>query len=263
VAISIAQLVLSARGEWRRPYYPKIFILVMCGLVAVGHLGRVLWQLLSAGAPAALLEPTPANVALMVAGAFALPVLVFGALLVAHRRIVVMAEYAANHDHLTGAWSRRAFFQIGERELLRSSRTGRPLSLLLVDMDNFKLVNDTQGHDMGDRVLVNFVAHVAQELRAIDSLCRLGGDEFAVLLPETDLSGATVLASRVRTRVAMAREQMAGVTLSVGVATLREKESLNSLIKRADVALYAAKDAGRNQVVVEQSLAAPGAMRTA
>lgn len=256
VAISIGQVVVSARDEWRRPYYPKIFILVMCALVAVGHLGRVLWQLLSAGAPSALLEPTPTNVALIVAGAFALPVLIFGALLIAHRHIVVMAEYAANHDHLTGAWSRRAFFQIGERELLRASRTGRSLSLLLVDMDNFKPVNDTHGHDMGDKVLVNFVAHVAQELRAIDSLSRLGGDEFAVLLPETDLPGATVLANRVQTRVMMAREQMVGVTLSIGVATLRENESLKSLIKRADVALYAAKDAGRNRVVVAGDAAA-------
>lgn len=251
VALFIARTVVSAGAEWREARYPKLFILSMCGLVALGHLTRVAWQLSGAGSPSSLLEPSGWNVLILAAGSFALPVMAFGALLIAHRRIVLMAEDAANHDFLTGAWTRRAFFQIGEHELLRAARTRRPVSVLLVDLDNFKLVNDTYGHDVGDRVLTSFVTDVKQELRSMDSLCRLGGDEFAVLMPETDLPGARALANRLQTKVHLSREQMAGVTLSIGVATLRENDSLKMLIKRADVALYAAKESGRNRVFAE------------
>jgi diguanylate cyclase (GGDEF)-like protein len=256
IAAAVAFTVLRARAEWSRPYYPKIFILSMCSLVACGHLARILWQSLAANAPASLLQPSSGNVLVLAAGAFALPVMAFGALLIAHRRIVLMAEYAANHDFLTGAWSRRAFFEIGERELARAARTGRPVSLLLVDLDNFKPVNDTFGHDVGDRVLIAFVRHANKELRSIDSLFRLGGDEFAVLIPETDLSGAAGVAGRLKRQADLAREQMTGVTLSIGVTTLRPEDSLKSLVKRADIALYAAKEQGRNRVFVESESAA-------
>jgi diguanylate cyclase (GGDEF)-like protein len=255
IALGIAHTVLSARADWRKPYYPKIFILVMCSLIFAGHLGRLAWQLRGTGAPRSLLEPSIFNVAVLCLGAFALPVLAFGGLLIAHRNIVLMAEYAANHDFLTAAWSRRAFFQIGERELARATRTHRPFSVLLVDLDNFKPVNDIYGHDFGDQLLVDFVACANRELRSLDALCRLGGDEFAVLMPETDLSGAQTLATRLRHKVHLAQELMSGVTLSIGVATLKKDESLKSLIKRADIALYAAKERGRNLVVTEQDAA--------
>jgi diguanylate cyclase (GGDEF)-like protein len=188
---------------------------------------------------------------ILTAGAFALPVLAFGGLLIAHRRIVLLAEHAANHDFLTGVWSRRAFFDIGTREISRASRTGRPVSLLLVDLDNFKPVNDTYGHAAGDRVLKEFVNEVLQELRSIDSLCRMGGDEFAVLMPETDLPGALIVANRLRIRVECSHELLSGVTLSIGVATLQRDDTLKSLVTRADTALYAAKERGRNRVSPE------------
>ncbi|WP_225984853.1 GGDEF domain-containing protein [Noviherbaspirillum aerium] len=252
VAGAISYTLLRARSEWRRPYYPKFFILAMCGLIAGGHAIRVLYQLFSDGAPASLLEPSGWNVFVLSAGAFALPVLAFGALLIAHRRIVLLAEHAANHDYLTGAWSRRAFFDIGNREISRTTRTDRPLSLLLVDMDNFKPVNDTSGHIAGDRVLQDIVHEIHQELRSIDSLCRMGGDEFAVLMPETDLAGAAVVAERLRLRIAAAHELLSGVTVSIGVAALQKEDTLKSLMMRADTALYVAKEKGRNQVALEK-----------
>ncbi|KRB83460.1 GGDEF domain-containing protein [Noviherbaspirillum sp. Root189] len=171
IAVAIGYTLLQARNEWRRPYYPKLFILAMCSMIAVGHTFRVLHQFTVENAPASLLEPSGWNVLMLSAGAFALPVLAFGALLIAHRRIVLLAEYAANHDYLTGAWSRPAFFDIGNREMSRASRTGKSMALLLVDLDNFKPVNDTHGHAAGDRVLTEFVHEVLQELRSIDSLC--------------------------------------------------------------------------------------------
>ncbi|SNT36046.1 diguanylate cyclase (GGDEF) domain-containing protein [Noviherbaspirillum humi] len=253
VAAGIGFTVLHARAEWRRPYYPKIFILSMCLLISAGHLLRIMRQLVSAAAPASLLEPSSGNVLVLAAGAFALPVLILGGLLIAHRRIVLMAEHAANHDFLTGAFSRRAFFDIGGREQARTARTGQPVSLMLVDLDNFKPINDAQGHDAGDRVLQRFVELAQQELRSIDCLCRMGGDEFAVLMPETDLNGAMALANRIRHRMESSADLLCGVTLSIGVASLREEDSLQTLVKRADLALYAAKGKGRNQVQVEEN----------
>lgn len=251
IAGAIGYTLLRARGEWRRPYYPKLFILAMCSLIAAGHLVRVLRQAFVDNPPTSLLEPSGWNVFVLSAGAFALPVLAFGALLIAHRRIVLLAEHAANHDYLTGAWSRRAFFDLGNREILRAARTGKPMALLLIDMDNFKPVNDTQGHAAGDRVLKEFVHEILQELRSIDSLCRMGGDEFAVLMPETDQTGAVTVANRLRTRAERCHQFFSGVTVSIGVATLQAEDTLNSLVTRADSALYKAKEKGRNQVSLE------------
>jgi diguanylate cyclase (GGDEF)-like protein len=251
MAAGIGITVLQARSEWRKPYYPKLFILGMSGLVAGGHLFRVIMQLMSPAAPHSLLAPTGWNVLVLSAGAFALPVLCFGSLLIAHRRIVLMAENAANQDYLTNAWSRRAFFEMGERELSRSRRTQRPMSILLFDLDNFKQVNDESGHDAGDQLLVTLVADANQVLRNIDSLCRLGGDEFAVLMPETDLQGATVLAYRLKEGAERSCAKTSGVTLSIGGAALGPDDTLKSLVKRADMALYQAKRKGRNQIVID------------
>jgi diguanylate cyclase (GGDEF)-like protein len=251
MAAGIGITVLQARAEWRKPFYPKLFILAMCGLVAGGHIVRVIMQLISPAAPGSLLAPSGWNVLVLSAGAFALPVLCFGSLLIAHRRIVLMAEHAANQDYLTSAWSRRAFFEMGERELSRARRTQRPMSILLFDLDNFKKVNDEHGHDAGDQLLVDLVADANQALRNIDSLCRLGGDEFAVLMPETDLQGATVLAHRLKEGAERTCAKTTGVTLSIGAAALGPEDTLKSLVKRADVALYQAKRKGRNQIVID------------
>lgn len=251
IAGAIGYTLLRARAEWRRPYYPKLFILTMCSMIAAGHTLRVLHQVFADNPPASLLEPSGWNVLILAAGAFALPVLAFGALLIAHRRIVLLAEHAANHDYLTGAWSRRAFFDIGNREIARAARTGRPMSLLLVDMDNFKPVNDTHGHAAGDRVLKEFVHELLQELRSIDSLCRMGGDEFVVLMPETDQPGAVAVADRLRVRVEQAHALLSGVTVSIGAATQQPEDTLNSMLTRADTALYTAKEQGRNRVSLE------------
>jgi diguanylate cyclase (GGDEF)-like protein len=123
----------------------------------------------------------------------------------------------------------------------------------LIDADNFKHINDEHGHVVGDHALVALARSARAALRAADVLGRLGGEEFAILLPDTDLSGALVVAERVRATVEAALVpngdgRPIGVTISVGVAQMQADESLESLLKRADLALYAAKDHGRNRV---------------
>jgi two-component system cell cycle response regulator len=166
----------------------------------------------------------------------------------------------ARHDHLTGLLTRREMDRVLDEELLRSHRYGHPVALILLDLDHFKHVNDTHGHVAGDAALRWVASVVSQCVRDTDRAARYGGDELAVLLPETDHVGATVLAERIRSRVAAAGVElppdtspgvMVPLTLSIGVAALpgSTPSTPSEFIGRADAALYQAKRNGRNQVV--------------
>jgi two-component system cell cycle response regulator len=132
---------------------------------------------------------------------------------------------------------------------------GKPLTVLILDIDYFKSINDTYGHDAGDDVLREFAIRIRKSIRGIDLACRYGGEEFVVVMPETDLAVATIVAERLRRKIAGERftiEQGARsveVTISVGIAGLGPNDSAASVIKRADQALYRAKREGRNRVV--------------
>jgi diguanylate cyclase (GGDEF)-like protein/hemerythrin-like metal-binding protein/PAS domain S-box-containing protein len=160
----------------------------------------------------------------------------------------------AQVDYLTGLANRRHFIQQGEVELARTLRFGRPLSLLMLDIDRFKAINDTHGHRAGDAALQTLAAHCHDALREIDIIGRIGGEEFAIILPETDGAGANLLAERLRESIArqtLATEKGAtlGMTVSIGIATLAGGEAarLDDLLSQADTALYEAKRAGRNR----------------
>ncbi|AGA32704.1 diguanylate cyclase/phosphodiesterase domain 1 (GGDEF) [Thioalkalivibrio nitratireducens DSM 14787] len=156
-------------------------------------------------------------------------------------------------DSLTDLPNRRAFDQELEREILRSARYGEPLSLLIVDLDHFKRVNDRFGHAVGDDVLRSVAASLRAEARGVDTVARWGGEEFAVLVPATGMDSARRLAERIRRRIGkMSRpEGVAPITASVGVAGwLGPDDGSAALFKRADRALYKAKHDGRNRIRV-------------
>jgi diguanylate cyclase (GGDEF)-like protein len=195
-------------------------------------------------------------------GILSIPTLTLGAVMMANAEIIARATYAADHDHLTGAPSRRAFFAVAERECALAWRKPAPLSLLLFDVDHFKRINDTHGHAAGDRVLVEIVERTLAVLRNRDYCGRLGGEEFAVLLPATSTDTALHVAERLRAALQRTAHDPAldraldkgvtagiGYTVSIGVATLEPGETVASLLSRADTALYAAKSAGRNRVI--------------
>lgn len=198
-------------------------------------------------------EASPVNLVFLSLGALVMPVFTMGAVMIVHDRMMEQAMAAANRDFLTGAWSRRAFFEFAERELLRVRRTGRALSLLLFDVDHFKRINDTHGHAVGDRVLQEIVQRAEKEIRGMDCIARVGGEEFAVLLPETDAAAAIIIAERLRTTLAAPPEpeqvRLVACTVSIGVAVRTGQESVADMMRRADIALYEAKSGGRNQVV--------------
>jgi len=157
----------------------------------------------------------------------------------------------AMFDGLTEIFNRRAFFDLAERELSRALRTPESTALLMMDLDHFKVVNDTWGHQVGDRVLIDFSKRVQRGLRREDIFGRYGGEEFCVLLPGMSLEGAIVIANRIRKEVE--ERPLAGlptaITVSIGVTAAIGLVDLEAMLARSDVALYQAKNSGRNLVV--------------
>ena len=168
----------------------------------------------------------------------------------------LLAELAGT-DELTGCSVRRVLGQHMDQEIERALRTGRPLSLLMVDVDEFKTVNDEYGHVVGDRVLVSIGAILLANVRSFDVASRLGGDEFALLLPEIDTSGAVTVAERICRDLAGSGEVR--VTLSIGVSGLNPSmPTAERLVAEADMALDQVKRAGRDAIAVRS----PGPLLT-
>lgn len=166
------------------------------------------------------------------------------------------AEALARSDELTGLNNRRAFFDDGEQVLNQAKRYSHPFSLIMLDVDHFKQVNDSYGHAAGDDVLETLADILRKQAREVDILGRLGGEEFALILPETALPDALAMAERLRTEIASTpvknTKSDIHITASFGIATLTPQHtSLENLINEADDALYGAKKNGRNRV--EQS----------
>jgi diguanylate cyclase (GGDEF)-like protein len=163
------------------------------------------------------------------------------------------AESRARRDGLTGAMNRASFASYARRETDRYRRINGNLSLLFVDLDHFKHINDTYGHETGDQVLKRVILLMRDCLRRGDCVARWGGEEFIVLLPATDLNGALLIAEKIRYCIGVEQfdELATGlyVTVSVGCAEMRNGDGLDELVARADRALYEAKHRGRNQTV--------------
>jgi len=161
----------------------------------------------------------------------------------------------ATTDDLTGLINRRRFLELSQHEKKRSNRYGSPLSLLMLDIDHFKNINDTYGHPAGDTVLIELKNTSLRMLRGIDIIARVGGEEFAVLLPETDLKNAEKVADRFRKAVEILEIPYNGetiqLTISIGITDMKNKDDTISVMwERSDKALYKAKNSGRNRVKI-------------
>lgn len=172
----------------------------------------------------------------------------------------VRHHHDATRDFLTGLYNRRAAVELATAELARSARSGRPLCAMQLDIDHFKRVNDTYGHDGGDQVLKFFAEQLRRGLRQYDLCARTGGEEFVVILPETDLAGAQQLAGRLLQSLRAARldyaGQSIGITCSIGVTAWQgAAESFEELLNRSDLLLYQAKQQGRDRYVSDAAVA--------
>ena len=163
------------------------------------------------------------------------------------------AEVLASKDELTGLDNRRAFFDQGERIFKQAIRFKHPVSVIMMDVDRFKNINDGYGHSVGDKVLQIIAKHLQSMVREIDVVARIGGEEFAFVLPETGADEAVNLAERLRLKIEAAEVLHKGkkikVTGSFGIASyFAESETLETMLTKADDALYIAKEKGRNRV---------------
>ncbi len=167
-------------------------------------------------------------------------------------------RFRAFTDPLTQVWNRGAIFDILNRETERAARSGSDLSVCMLDLDHFKRINDTYGHQKGDDVLVETCVRIRSSIRPYDGTGRYGGEEFLIVFPETSGEQAFAQAERIRRAICsrpfdIGEDHKETISVSIGVAVARPKESIKSLIERADIALYRAKNQGRNQVVLAET----------
>ncbi|MCG8453498.1 MAG: GGDEF domain-containing protein [Spirochaetales bacterium] len=165
-------------------------------------------------------------------------------------------EKKLNKDQLTGAFNRRAYDKMIEDEMARFKRYGTCFSLLLIDADHFKRVNDNYGHAAGDKCLKEIIHRTLPLLRKNDMLARYGGEEFAVIMPGTDINGAVEAAEKIRKNIEkisfIYKQQKVQITVSIGVTQAMEGDQTSKdLFERADVGVYQAKEQGRNKVVAK------------
>jgi len=157
---------------------------------------------------------------------------------------------------LTGSLNRRGLDDVFERELARAERRNTPLCVAMLDLDDFKRLNDTHGHTAGDEALIHLVRVIKDTLRTMDVIARFGGEEFLIILPETTMEDAMQTVTRVQReltkRIFMHNNERLLITFSAGVALRVGLEDQGSMIKRADEALYKAKRAGKNRVVAAE-----------
>jgi diguanylate cyclase (GGDEF)-like protein len=175
--------------------------------------------------------------------------LLLGCIAVIRTSVRDRLEYFASIDPLTGIMNRVSFWRVLEREIRRVERYRRPLAMIMLDIDHFKVLNEARGEQVGDRVLKSMAAEIKKKIREIDFFGRIGGEEFLILAPETEPEKALNLAEKIRETIATAAFPEAGpITISLGVAQFCAGDRADLLLKRVDEALTRAKAQGRNRV---------------
>jgi diguanylate cyclase (GGDEF)-like protein len=171
----------------------------------------------------------------------------FVAYMTARVRTLLQREIElASHDSLTGLLNRRAFMAAGASEVSRAVRYGHPIAVLFLDLDNFKQLNDSRGHNIGDAALTAVGCALEKSLRETDTVARLGGDEFAIILPETDQPAASEAAQKIAAAIAESLADFAPVSASIGVAWFQlAKEDFDQMLKAADDLMYEMKEDGK------------------
>jgi len=254
LSLQLGQTVLLLiRGARRGSRLPAWFMAAILSVLIAANLARIatLWFIRSEvqSGPDSMLQTLLDIVFVCIAMGIA-----FGFFWMTTAELSYELETMASMDSLTDIYNRRVFRERCEQEFARSLRTGNVFSLVIIDLDHFKRVNDLYGHSGGDEVLLAVVQIMKESIRSIDTLGRWGGEEFVALLPGTVMDEAVIVAQRVRRNV----EQLTvtldkasiKVTVSLGVAALRNgDDTLDAMFLRADEALYLAKEGGRNQVL--------------
>lgn len=262
IAASLVWILLSGLAHYLTGPKYEFHIVFLLPVIAVcwyvnakagfitALLGAAVWMAADwlAAPPGADLQALLVNDAIRLS-VFALVIVLVDRLKRAHEHESTMARV----DLLTQLPNRRAFHENGDAEIMRARRYRHPLTLISLDLDNFKSVNDRDGHDEGDRVLCSVAETLQKNIRTTDVAARLGGDEFAILLPETGREAAWAIATKLRQQLTQDMQQGGWpITGSFGVATfMTPPESIDALMKLADKLMYDAKQKGKNSVLHE------------
>jgi len=250
-------LGLIIRGTAIRPFTTRWIVAAGTAIGIVSYYLRATAAIIWPQNFTSLASQTVFNTITLVAISMAVVISSVGVLLLSRERSDAENLHHATYDYLTETLNRRGFLQAAQHEIARHLRSEKPLSLIMIDADNFKRVNDAFGHLCGDQVLQDLAARIKSNLRSYDILGRFGGEEFWIILPETNNCEAYTIAERIRLSIAdhpiQLNDTSLKFTISCGVTThttASETElSLNALIHQADGALYQAKTVGRNQTV--------------
>ena len=251
----LAAIALQVRPTVQSRAVARGVLVITFAIGCLAFLSRGLSAMMSAEPLQAFTNPSAVQSAMFVAAAVAAIVSTFGFLMLHKERADGEAVRMATIDPLTGAYNRRTFHDIAERELGRARRADQPLSIIIVDIDHFRPVNEQHGNRAGDEILRRVADLIRTALRKEDMLVRYGGEEFLVMLPEVPGPGAVVVAGRIRKAVEAETLMVEGrslqLTVSVGVSARLDEgpESIERLLARADAALALAKQRGRNRVV--------------
>lgn len=255
--LAIATLIITRTDKWQAL---RTFIGMTAIVMAIMYLARVGVAFRNPEAITVLTVASPLQTATFLVGDAARLAFTFGFLLLIEAQRSDELKRLSVIDPLTGAYNRRTFMEMAEREMARVRRNRLSLGLMFLDIDHFKSVNDTHGHVAGDVVLRQITEVAERCLRQHDVFARYGGEEFCVLLPDTELAGAQVLAERMRGEIENCALLLPGgeplrITASIGVSAISagmDAVELDILIAQADRALYRAKELGRNRIVATE-----------
>ena len=246
IAVGVMALRHMPREGGRYAFW---FVAAAAWLGALIHMARAFAVVFGIVPPTTFLQPSPWNVLLVGLAIVSLPCMSIGMVMLVHDQIVRRMDKLATIDELTGALMRRAFMAKANDLLAGAQLTGKPLSIAILDIDNFKAINDSFGHAIGDRTLTHVASVVFDQLRSCDLFGRLGGEEFAIVFVDAHKTSAAELTNDVRLAVEQSPLDGVRCTLSAGVDRIDPRDTLERAMARADAALYTAKAMGRNRVV--------------
>ena len=241
------------KGRSTRKFQFGIYFTSTCvGITALVSFARLVTLLAGDDGHAGLLTDSPMQLIYLASYSINVLLVSVGFSIMGHEKLVEDFQALASRDELTDLYNRRYFTEVAEQEIQRAERYHRDISVILIDIDNFKAINDTHGHEAGDKVIKDIANVMRQNFRETDLFGRYGGEEFTVLLSETQMPDAVSLSERMREaiiqRLVKFENKEIAYTASFGVAHGQGEVSLNQLLRQADKALYYAKESGKNRV---------------